>query len=69
MRRIDRIEPFRVMQLLERAKELEAVGRKIVHMEIGEPDFATPASVIAAAHVALDGGDQFYTPSTGSPAL
>ncbi|WP_241697726.1 aminotransferase class I/II-fold pyridoxal phosphate-dependent enzyme [Mariprofundus sp. NF] len=69
MRRIDQIEPFRVMQLLERAKELEAEGKKIIHMEIGEPDFPTPASVIEAAKVALDSGDNFYTPSTGSPVL
>jgi len=69
MRSIDRIEPFRVMQLLERAKELEAEGRRIIHMEIGEPDFATPASVIEAARLALDCGDSFYTPSTGSPIL
>lgn len=38
-------------------------------MEIGEPDFPTPASVIAAAKVALDSGDNFYTPSTGNPDL
>ncbi len=69
MRRIDQIEPFRVMQLLERAKTLESSGRNIVHMEIGEPDFRTPPSVLAAAHAALDSGDQFYTPSTGNPAL
>lgn len=69
MRRIDRIEPFRVMQLLERAKELEAEGKKIIHMEIGEPDFKTPDSVIAAAKAALDRGDNFYTPSTGNPEL
>lgn len=69
MRRIDQIEPFRVMQLLERAKELEAEGKKIIHMEIGEPDFPTPASVIEAAKSALDSGDNFYTPSTGSPVL
>jgi len=69
MRRIDRIEPFRVMQLLERAKALEATGRHIVHMEIGEPDFPTPAPIIQAAHTQLDTGDNFYTPSTGEPAL
>jgi len=57
------------MQLLERAKELEAEGRKIIHMEIGEPDFPTPASVIEAAKAALDSGDNFYTPSTGNPEL
>lgn len=69
MRRIDQIEPFRVMQLLERARVLEGEGRKIIHMEIGEPDFLTPAPVIAAAHAALEKGDNFYTPSTGEPAL
>jgi len=69
MRRIDQIEPFRVMQLLERAKQLEAEGRRIIHMEIGEPGFATPPSVMAAARAALDSGDQRYTASTGNPDL
>jgi len=69
MRRIDRIEPFRVMQLLERARELEAEGRRIIHMEIGEPDFPTPAPVIEAARKRLDTGENFYTPSTGAPEL
>ncbi len=69
MRRIDRIEPFRVMQLLERAKLLEAEGRKIIHMEIGEPDFPTPSAVIEAARDHLKFGDNFYTPSTGNPEL
>lgn len=69
MRRIDQIEPFRVMQLLERAKELEAEGRRIIHMEIGEPDFSTPASVIEAAKRHLDMGQTFYTASTGAPEL
>jgi len=69
MRRIDRIEPFRVMQLLERAKQLEADGKRIIHMEIGEPDFPTPAPVIAAAKARLETGDNFYTPSTGEPKL
>jgi len=69
MRKIDQIEPFRVMQLLERAKELEAEGREIIHMEIGEPDFLTPPAVIKAAKHHLDHHDQFYTPSTGAPEL
>jgi len=69
MRTIDQIEPFRVMQLLERAKELEAEGREIIHMEIGEPDFLTPPAIIEAAKHHLDHHDQFYTPSTGAPAL
>ena len=69
MRRIETIEPFRVMQLLERAKALEAQGRHIVHLEIGEPDFPTPPPVIRAAHRQLDAGGQWYTPSTGLPEL
>jgi len=69
MRRIDQIEPFRVMQLLERAKELEAEGHRIIHMEIGEPDFSTPPPVIEAAKKRLDTGENFYTPSTGAPEL
>jgi len=69
MRRIDLIEPFRVMQLLERAKELEAMGKKVIHMEIGEPDFPTPSPVIEAARKRLDTGENFYTPSTGAPEL
>ncbi|MDX8377555.1 MAG: aminotransferase class I/II-fold pyridoxal phosphate-dependent enzyme [Mariprofundales bacterium] len=66
---IANIEPFRVMQLLERAKELEAKDKHIIHMEIGEPDFSTPDAVIKKAHEILDSGDLFYTPSTGLPAL
>ncbi|MDQ6966156.1 MAG: aminotransferase class I/II-fold pyridoxal phosphate-dependent enzyme, partial [Mariprofundaceae bacterium] len=69
MRRIDLIEPFRVMQLLERARQLEAEGRHIIHMEIGEPDFPTPAPVVEAARLRLDTGQNFYTPSTGAPEL
>jgi len=69
VRRVDAIEPFRVMQLLERARELEAAGRDIVHMEIGEPDFPTPPEAVAAARAALDRGDGGYAPSTGLPAL
>ena len=69
MRRIDMIEPFRVMQLLERAKQLEAEGHRVIHMEIGEPDFPTPSPVIEAARKRLDTGENFYTPSTGAPEL
>ena len=69
MRRIDAIEPFRVMQLLERARELEAAGRDIVHMEIGEPDFAAPDRVAEAAHRAIEEGHDRYTPSTGLAQL
>ena len=67
--RTDRIEPFRVMALLARAKELEASGRDIVHMEVGEPDFATPQTIIDAGQAFLATGNIHYTPACGLPAL
>lgn len=57
------------MALLARARELEAAGRSIVHLEIGEPDFQTPAAVIEAGQRALQHGDTFYTPAAGLPEL
>jgi aspartate/methionine/tyrosine aminotransferase len=63
------IEPFHVMEVLARARELEARGRDVVHMEIGEPDFPTPAPVLRAALAAAEGGEVFYTPATGLPEL
>ena len=63
------IEPFHVMALLARARELEAQGRSIVHMEIGEPDFPTPQPICEAGIAALAKGELFYTPALGLPAL
>ncbi len=63
------IQPFQVMELLARARALEAEGRSIVHMEIGEPDFDTPVPVAAAARRVLEGGCVPYTPAAGLPAL
>ena len=67
--RLDDIQPFHVMELLRRARELEAQGRDIIHMEVGEPDFATPQPVIDAATRFLAGGDVHYTPALGLPKL
>jgi len=67
--RMHSIQPFHVMALLARARELEATGRSIVHMEIGEPDFVTPRPVIDAGMAALAAGHTHYTPATGLPAL
>lgn len=67
--RVDDIAPFHVMELLARAKELEAAGRDIVHMEVGEPDFPTPVPIVAAAQAHLAGGRVFYTPALGLPEL
>lgn len=63
------IEPFHVMRLLSRAREMEAAGRDVVHMEIGEPDFPTPASIVAAGQRALASGRTRYTPARGLPEL
>lgn len=68
-RRMAEIEPFHVMDLLARARELEAQGRSIIHMEIGEPDFPTPQPIIDAGVQALKRGDIHYTPALGLPEL
>ena len=67
--RLAGIEPFHVMALLARAKELEAQGRSIIHMEIGEPDFQTPQPLVDAALKAIAVGDMHYLPALGMPAL
>lgn len=67
--RMNDIQPFHVMALLGRARELEAQGRDIVHMEIGEPDFTTAQPIIDAGIKALQEGQTHYTPSVGLPAL
>ena len=63
------ISSFIVMDTLERAKELEAEGIDVVHMEVGEPDFPTPQEVIEAGREALSQKVTFYTQSVGIPAL
>jgi aspartate/methionine/tyrosine aminotransferase len=68
-RRMAEIEPFHVMELLARARELEAQGRSIIHMEIGEPDFPTPEPVVRAGIRALEKGEVYYTPAPGLPRL
>ena len=68
-KRCTNLKPFYVMEILERAKELEKSGRKIIHLEIGEPDFDTPACVKQAACQAMDRGETHYTHSLGIPEL
>jgi aspartate/methionine/tyrosine aminotransferase len=67
--RMSEIESFHVMAILARARTLEAQGRSIVHMEIGEPDFPTAAPIVEAGIAALRAGQTQYTPSLGLPAL
>ena len=68
-RRMSHIQPFYVMDLLARARALEAQGRSIIHMEIGEPDFITPVPIIEAGQRALSAGQTHYTPALGLSAL
>jgi (5-formylfuran-3-yl)methyl phosphate transaminase len=63
------IRPFVVMDVVARAKELEAAGRDIVRLEIGDPDLPTPDVVVRAAEVAMEHGETGYTQSLGLPDL
>ncbi|WP_371402996.1 pyridoxal phosphate-dependent aminotransferase [Kribbella sp. NBC_00662] len=67
--RMERLGTESAFEVLAKAKALEAQGREIVHLEIGEPDFDTPAHVIAAAQQALDKGFTHYVPAPGIPEL
>lgn len=67
--RLRGINPFRVMTVLERARILEAQGRQIVHLEVGEPDFVTAAPILEAGRLALAQGHTGYTPAAGLPEL
>ncbi len=64
-KRAQEIEPFLVMEVLERAVALETQGEDIVHLEIGEPDFQTPVCIQEAALRALRDGKTGYTHSLG----
>ena len=63
--RVALIEPFRVVEVLERARALEAAGKKIIHMEVGEPDFELAEPIREAAKHALDQGHTLYSAATG----
>ena len=59
------IPPFIVMDVLEKAQELERVGEKVIHLEVGEPDFDTPECIKEAAFRAICDGKTHYTHSLG----
>jgi aspartate/methionine/tyrosine aminotransferase len=67
--RANAILPFVVMDVVARAKELEAAGHDVVRMDVGDPDFATPDVVTRAAEAAMEAGDTGYTQSLGLPDL
>src|ERR671935_1024158 len=63
--RMSRLGTEGAFEVLARAKRLEAEGRKVIHLEIGEPDFATPDNIIEAAASAMNAGYTHYTPASG----
>jgi aspartate aminotransferase len=67
--RLGRLHSEGAFEVLARAKALEAQGRDVIHMEIGEPDFDTPAYIVHAGKQALDDGYTHYTPAAGLPTL
>ena len=67
--RLTQIQPFRVVEVLERARALERDGHEVVHFEVGEPDFETAEPILAAAAQGLRDGATKYTEALGTPAL
>lgn len=67
--RTEEIAPFQVMAILQQAQTLAAQGIDVIHLEIGEPDFATPAPIVEAGIEALKQGKTHYTPALGLPEL
>lgn len=63
------LTPFIVMEVLERAQELQREGKKIIHLEVGEPDFDVPACVQEATVQSLERGETHYTHSLGNIEL
>ncbi len=67
--RMAQIAPFHVMELMARAQALEAEGNSIIHLEVGEPDFATAGPILEAAQRFLGSGHVHYTAATGLSQL
>ena len=67
--RMSRLGTESAFEVLARARALEAQGKEIIHLEIGEPDFDTPPHIVEAACRALRSGATHYTPSAGIPEL
>jgi aspartate aminotransferase len=66
---LQRITPSQTTAMTDRATALKAEGRDVISLSVGEPDFATPPHVIAAAKAAMDAGDTKYTPVGGTARL
>ena len=68
-RRMSRLGTETAFEVLNKARALERQGKSVIHLEIGEPDFDTPANVIDAGINALRGGWTHYGPAAGQPEL
>ncbi|HOU71011.1 MAG TPA: pyridoxal phosphate-dependent aminotransferase [Methanothrix sp.] len=68
-RRAEELAPFMVMEVLERAREMEQQGEDIIHLEVGEPDFSVPSPIKKATFQALEDGATHYTHSLGDIEL
>ncbi len=68
-KRTEEISSFIVMDVLEKASEMEASGQDVIHLEVGEPDFDTPACIRSAACRAMDEGYTHDCHSLGLPEL
>jgi len=68
-KRMENLGTETAFEVLAKAKKLEAEGKHIIHLEIGEPDFTTPDNIIQAAIKSLQAGDTHYTPSNGTIEL
>jgi (5-formylfuran-3-yl)methyl phosphate transaminase len=66
---VEKMTPFIVMDILERANELQSQGIDVIHLEVGEPDFDIPPTVALAAKASYDKGKTHYTHSMGDPEL
>ena len=67
--RMSRLGTESAFEVLKKANELEAQGKEVVHLEIGQPDFATPDNIIEAAYRAMKNGCTGYTTTQGIPEL
>ncbi|MDR2459219.1 MAG: pyridoxal phosphate-dependent aminotransferase [Deltaproteobacteria bacterium] len=67
--RANRVTPFMVMEVMEKARQLESEGRSVIHMEVGEPDFPTPSVVVETMVKAIQDGAYYYAHSQGTPLL
>ncbi|MGA9774386.1 MAG: pyridoxal phosphate-dependent aminotransferase [Candidatus Dormiibacterota bacterium] len=67
--RMSRLGTESAFEVLAQARKLEATGRSIIHLEIGEPDFSTPDNIIESAYGAMRGGATHYTPAAGLPEV